>query len=143
MVWSEVLKSHKSDDWSTPIAFYDSLDLEFSFDFDPCPLKSDSKIALFEDWIGRVFCNPPYSNIYNFIEKGLIEIKKGNSKLIVYLLPSRTGSKWFHELVIKHNGEVRFIRGRLRFGNGKNSAPFDSIVVIFRGNLHEKKSFLL
>ena len=28
--------------------------------------------------------------------------------------------------------EVRFVKGRLKFGEGTNSAPFPSVVVIFR-----------
>lgn len=33
----------------------------------------------------------------------------------------------------KHRSEIRFVKGRLKFGNSKQAAPFPSMVVIFRG----------
>jgi site-specific DNA-methyltransferase (adenine-specific) len=84
-----------------------------------------------EEWNGRVFCNPPYSNIRDFLEKGRNEIEAGRAEVVVYLLPARTGTRWFHDLIL-HRGEIRFLRGRLRFGDASNVAPFDSMVVVFR-----------
>ena len=50
------------------------------------------------------------------------------------LIPSRTDTRWFHEYVYqKSNVEIRFIKGRLKFGGAKNSAPFPSMILIFRG----------
>lgn len=121
--------SHKTDDWSTPKEFYDILDKEFSFDMDPCPLRSEED-GLNKDWKGNIFINPPYSNIRKFIEKGLDEIHKGNAKTLVYLVPARTDTKWFHDLVYNKT-EIRFIKGRLKFGDSKNSAPFPSMVIIY------------
>lgn len=128
----KVLFSKKSDNWSTPPEFYAKLNEEFSFDFDPCPLNATHD-ALEDNfnWGGRVFINPPYSNIRAFIEKGLSELKKGNSELLVYLVPARTCTKWFHDLVY-HKAQIRFIKGRLKFGDGKNSAPFPSMLVIYQ-----------
>ena len=49
---------------------------------------------------------------------------------VVMLLPARTDTRWFHDYIYG-KAEVRFIRGRLKFGGSKNSAPFPSMVVIF------------
>ena len=125
--------SKQSDNWSTPRDFYNSLNREFNFHSDPCPLNSEHD-ALTENaiWAGNVFINPPYSNIRGFLEKGLSELKKGNAKVCVYLVPARTDTRWFHDLVY-NKAEIRFIKGRLKFGDSKNSAPFPSMVVIFKG----------
>lgn len=131
----EVLFSSKTDNWSTPKDLYNSLNNEFNFDFDPCPLRSKED-GLEIDWKGNIFINPPYSNVAPFLEKGVEELNKGNAKVLVYLLASRTDVKWFHKYIYnKPNVEVRFIKGRLHFGDSKNSAPFPSMIVIFRQNL--------
>ena len=129
----DVMFSKKTDDWSTPKDLYAELDKEFRFTFDPCPLKSEDRTSLlFKDWHGSVFVNPPYSNIGNFIEKAMLELKKGNAHTIVFLVPARTDTKWFHEHVLGRKAEIRFIKGRLKFGDRKNSAPFPSIVIVWR-----------
>lgn len=128
-MFNEALLSSKSDHWSTPLDFYLELDREFHFTFDPCPLLSKedgSKIK----WTGRVFCNPPYSKVKEFLKKGLYHLAAGDCELLVYLIPARTDTAWFHDYCNK--GEVRFLRGRLKFGGAKTNAPFPSMVVIFR-----------
>jgi phage N-6-adenine-methyltransferase len=131
----KVLFSKNSDDWATPKDFYDKLNLEFNFTFDPCPLNADFD-GLNIDWSGNVYINPPYSNIKGFLEKARGELNKNNCNLCVFLIPSRTDTKWFHEYIyIRDNVELRFIKGRLKFGNSKNSAPFPSMVVIMRSKL--------
>lgn len=128
----EILFSSKTDNWSTPKDLYEELNKEFNFNLDPCPLRSLTD-GLDIDWIGNIFINPPYSNITPFIEKGLIELKKGNAKICVYLLASRTDTKWFHNYFYNQpNVEIRFIKGRLKFGESKNSAPFPSMIVIVK-----------
>jgi site-specific DNA-methyltransferase (adenine-specific) len=88
--------------------------------------------GLEKDWSGnRVFCNPPYSNISTWVEKCYREGCKDNT-LVVMLIPARTDTRYFHDYIL-HRAEVRFVRGRLKFGDGKNSAPFPSMLVIFRG----------
>ena len=125
---SRSLFSKKSDDWSTPVSLYRELDSEFKFTDDPCPLGGVD--GLVRDWGTRVFCNPPYSNIKGFLEKARVEMEK-KTELAVFLVPSRTDTKWFHEYLY-HKAELRFIRGRLKFGESKNSAPFPSMLAIFR-----------
>lgn len=128
-MFNEALLSSKSDHWSTPPDFKAELHREFDFTFDPCPLMS-SENGLKVEWTGRVFCNPPYSDITGFLKKGLFHLASGDCALLVYLIPARTDTAWFHDYCQK--GEVRFLRGRLKFGGSKNSAPFPSMLVIFR-----------
>ncbi len=120
-----------SDNWKTPEAFYKALDAEFNFDFDPCPLTDKPKQnGLDIEWGKRCFVNPPYSELGAWIEKGFNEWQKG--KTVVMLIPSRTDTKAWHQYVVKAS-EIRFIKGRLKFGSSKNSAPFPSAIIIFRG----------
>ena len=135
-----VLFSSASEEWATPQAVYDKLNEEFHFTLDPCATKQNAKCATFftkqqngllQNWEGhRVFCNPPYGKIiYQWVKKAFEESRKPNTK-VVMLLPSRTDIMWFHEFIYK-KAQVRFIKGRLKFGNSNNSAPFPSMIVIF------------
>ena len=127
---NRVVFSSMSDHWSTPTSVYDALHKEFDFTFDPCPLGSaqdGSKIA----WKGRVFCNPPYSDIGGFIRRGLFHLANHDAELLVFLLPARTDMAWFHDYALGR-AEIRFIRGRLKFGGATNSAPFPSMVCVWR-----------
>lgn len=114
-------------DWQTPDAVYDQLDNEFHFDFDPCP-PDPSFDGLSVSWGKRNFCNPPYGReIGKWIRKGYDESIKG--KIVVFLIPSRTCSRWWHDYVMKAK-EIRFIKGRLKFKGATNSAPFPSCIVV-------------
>lgn len=130
MTLNAALFSSKSDHWFTPPDFYAELDKEFGFTFDPCPLQSEED-GLLRRWAGRVFCNPPYSKIPDFIRKALWHIHTKDVEFAVFLIPARTDTAWFHDF-IQGKAEVRFIRGRLKFGGAKLSAPFPSMVVVFR-----------
>lgn len=79
----------------------------------------------------RVFCNPPYSQIAAWVEKAYRESMQDGT-VIVLLIPSRTDTKYFHNFIYNRS-EIRFIKGRLKFGEAINSAPFPSMIVIFRG----------
>lgn len=130
-MFNRVMFSSATDDWSTPRDVYRTLDAEFGFDYDPCPLHADFD-GLQKEW-GRVnFVNPPYSDIKNWCRKAYYEWKKG--KTVVMLIPSRTDTKYWHDYIMKAS-EIRFICGRLKFGDSKNSAPFPSAIIIFRGEL--------
>lgn len=128
MTLSTVHFSSASDEWATPADVYAALDAEFHFDFDPCPLGGgvDGTAPLFVSWSNRtVFCNPPYSNIRPFLERAL------EADVAVFLIPARTDTRWMHQIVLPYAKEIRFIKGRLKFGDAKNSAPFPSMIVIF------------
>lgn len=130
MTYNRTLQRTRGPDhWSTPPATYDELNREFGFTFDPCPLMS-AEDGRKVKWAGRVFCNPPYSRIPEFLKKGLYHLANGDCELLVYLIPARTDTAWFHDYCVK--GEIRFLRGRLKFGGSDWSAPFPSMVVIFK-----------
>ena len=130
--------SSNSDIWATPQDFFNALKQEFNFTLDPCALPINAKCSKFytpeqnglkQDWSNEtVFCNPPYSNLKEWVEKASNEAKRGAKT--VMLIPARTDTKWFHEHIYNKH-EVRFIKGRLKFGDSKNSAPFPSMLVVF------------
>jgi len=123
-----------TDSHATPRALYDALHAEFAFTLDPCPLDESGtagaplwgKDGTRLSWRGeRVFCNPPYSDIAPWVAKCR------EAEVAVYLLPARTDTAWWHEHAINAD-EIRFIRGRLRFGAAKTSALFPSVVLVYR-----------
>lgn len=135
----DILFSSKSDEWETPQAFFDEINHEFNFDLDVCATDENHKCenyftqnGLENDWGGhRVWCNPPYSQIDKWVAKAFYETRKDNT-LVVMLIPSRTDTRYFHNYIYQRT-EVRFVKGRLRFGGAKENAPFPSMLVIFRG----------
>lgn len=136
--------NHK-DDWATPIAFYQALDSEFHFDFDPCPLHASFN-GLARPWGKRNFINPPYSQKLKeeFVIKAIREAQRG--ALCVMLLPVSTSTALFHNWIRPNAKEIRFLRGRLKFGGynakgepvnlpikgSKKTGQHDSMVVIFK-----------
>jgi len=119
-------------DWQTPKEFYKSLDDEFHFDFDPCPKNPDFD-GLEIEWGNCNFVNPPYGReIQKWVKKAYNEWRKG--KTVVLLIPSRTDTSYWHDYIMKAT-EIRFIRGRLYFDDGKGCAPFPSAVIVFRPDL--------
>lgn len=136
----KVLLSSKSIEWATPQGFYDKLNSEFHFTLDPCANETNAKCAKYytriedglkQDWGGEiVFCNPPYGReLGKWVRKCRMESWKPNTK-VVMLIPARTDTRWFHEHIY-NKAEIRFLKGRLKFGNSKASAPFPSMLVIF------------
>jgi phage N-6-adenine-methyltransferase len=142
-----VMFSKASDEWSTPQDFWDELNVEFMFEIDVAASADNYKVddyftmeddALKMDWGGLVcWLNPPYSKCREFIAKSVAEAKKGAT--VVCLVPSRTDTRWWHEHVWdreKHQPragvEIRFIKGRLKFGGATAGAPFPSVVIVFR-----------
>lgn len=129
-----------TNEWATPQTLFDELDREFSFNLDPCSTHENAKCkkhftiaddGLSQDWTGTVFMNPPYGReIGKWVKKAYEEAQKGAT--VVCLIPARTDTAYWHDYVMR--GEIRFIRGRLRFGSSNNSAPFPSAIVIFRGD---------
>lgn len=134
--------SSASEEWATPQDFFNELNKEFNFNLDPCATDDNHKCekyftkadnGLLQKWGGyNVFVNPPYGRVIGaWVEKAFNEAQEKDT-LIVMLLPARTDTKWFHNFIY-HKAEIRFIKGRLKFGGCKNSAPFPSMVVIFKG----------
>ncbi len=115
----------------TPDDLYNILDNEFHFDFDPCPQNSKFD-GLTISWKKSNYCNPPYNNQKAWIEKAYNESLK--NKTCVMLLPARTDTILFHNFIFKKAHEIRFIKGRLRFKQYTNNAPFPSMIVIFKND---------
>lgn len=138
---SKVAIKHQTDEWTTPRGLFESLDREFHFTLDPCcthdnylcdKYYTEEEDGLEQSWGGEtVFCNPPYSEAARWVEKAFYESRADNTT-VVMLLPSRTDTRYFHDFIL-HRSEIRFVAGRLRFGNSKSNAPFSSMIVIFRG----------
>ena len=132
----------KHGEFETPIDFFNKLDSEFHFTLDPCATRDNTKCSRFftkeddglnKDWSNEiVFCNPPYNNVSEWVEKSYNEAKYHNA-IVVMLIPSRTDTKWFHKYCLEN--EIRFVKGRLKFG--KDSAPFPSMLVIFKNKVTE------
>ena len=136
----KTLFSSKTGEWATPQEFYDKLDWRFGkFTLDPCATNDNHKTkkyytieenGLTQNWGGEnVFVNPPYRNLSEWVEKAYNESRKLRTK-VVMLIPARTDTKYWHNYVMKAT-EIHFIKGRLKFGDSKNSAPFPSAVVVF------------
>jgi site-specific DNA-methyltransferase (adenine-specific) len=131
---SALYSSHRQT-WRTPTSLYAELDREFGFTLDPCPFAPGAGHGLLESWIGeRVFCNPPYSACYAWVEKCWTEA--GHAQVVVALLPARTDTPWWHEYALRAD-EIRFIRGRLSYDDSGQRAPFPSVIVVWRGAVDE------
>lgn len=135
---TDVHFSSATDLWATPDDFYASVACEFPIGTDVCESPENAKArryftpqqdGLTVPWHGVCWMNPPYGRtIGKWVRKAYESSLNGAT--VICLLPSRTDTAWWHEYVMK--AEVRFIRGRLKFGGCKNPVPFPSALVIFR-----------
>ena len=138
----EVHYSSKSNEWATPQNLFDKLNDEFNFTLDPCATDENAKCSkyftieddgLSKDWSNDVvFMNPPYGReIKKWIKKAYEESLNGAT--VVCLIPARTDTTYWHDFIFGKTNDIRFLRGRLKFGNSKNSAPFPSAIVVYQG----------
>lgn len=126
-----------TDEWETPQDLFDALDIVFHFTLDVCATADNAKCeryytkeedGLNQKWDGVCWMNPPYGReIGKWVKKAY-----ESGCVCVCLLPARTDTKWFHDYVLG-KAEIHFIKGRLKFGNSKNSAPFPSMIVVYKG----------
>ena len=140
---------NNDDNYATPPELYNELNKEFNFDFDPCPYNEGDIVndGLKIDWGKSNFVNPPYSQKLKeqFIIKGIEEMKKGN--VSVFLIPVSTSTKLFHDYIKPNANEIRFLKGRVKFGKINDNGEFyyplnkygkvqsgtkDSMIVIFK-----------
>lgn len=138
------MMSSATVEWGTPQDFFDKLNAEFGFTLDVCATADNAKCARYfsshddglkQSWVGeRVWCNPPYGKgIGDWLMKcadAVMDIE--GPQLAVALIPARTDTKWFQDFVLPY-AELRWVKGRLKFGGSKNSAPFPSVVAVYRG----------
>ena len=132
--------SSKTDEWATPQEFYNKLNKEHHFTLDPCCTPQSRKCEKFytqEDdglsrsWRGEsVFINPPHSKISAWVKKARDEAAETDTK-VVMLIPARTDTKYWHDYIMTGAKEIYLIKGRLKFGESQNSAPFPSAVIVF------------
>lgn len=132
------LLSSQTDEWATPQDLFDELNGTFHFTLDPCATPENAKCAKFytkeqdglkQDWGGEViWCNPPYGReIGKWIQKCA-----EHRGVAVMLIPARTDTRWWHSYIGKNpDAHVYFIKGRLKFGNARNCAPFPSAIVVY------------
>jgi phage N-6-adenine-methyltransferase len=136
---TDVMFSSATDLWSTPQEYFDSVSKEFQFTLDVCALPENTKCqkffspeddGLLQQWEGVCWMNPPYGRVIGkWVQKAYKSAKAG--AVVVGLLPARTDTKWFHDYIYG-KAEIRFIRGRLKFGGCANSAPFPNMLVIWK-----------
>lgn len=129
----------QTPEWETPQNLFDELNRVYHFTLDPCATPHNAKCAHFftreqdglsQTWDGVVFLNPPYGRaIGKWMQKAYESSLKGTT--VVCLVPARTDTRWFHTYCLQ--GSITFLRGRLKFGNARSSAPFPSMLVVFPG----------
>lgn len=141
MTLNRGLLTSNSDEWTTPRWLFDKLDAIFHFDLDAAATAQNALCTHFFDkesngllqsW-GRyrsIFCNPPYSQIKLWAE--YIAAQSVSTSIIVALIPARTDTAWWNDFIVTAD-IIRFIRGRLRFGDAKSGAPFPSAVAVWLG----------
>ena len=145
------LFSSKDQTWETPQDLFDKLNNVFKFELDVCATDETAKCnkyftpeidGLKQEWRGTCWMNPPYGReIKKWIEKAYKESTKG--AIVVCLIPARTDTKYWHEYIFPYASEIRFIKGRLKFGNSTNSAPFPSTLVIFKNREESRKELIV
>lgn len=132
--------SSEKHTWETPQDFFDKLNNIFNFTLDSCAEDSTAKCniyytkeddALLQDWVGSVWCNPPYGREQvKFVNKALTESIKHTSTVVV-LIPARPDTKLWQDTIFPNSSQICFVKGRLKFGNAKDSAPFPCALVVF------------
>jgi phage N-6-adenine-methyltransferase len=137
-MFNESLFSSKTDEWSTPKQFFNEIVYKYGeFDLDPCCTADSAKAKKFytkeddglsKEWMGKVWMNPPYGKyIKDWMRKAYESSLNG--AVVFCLVPARTDTEWWHKYAMK--GDIIFIKGRLKFGGSKTSAPFPSVLIIF------------
>lgn len=133
--------SSESDEWATPPELLRPLDHAVGgFDLDPCSGAEERSIAtetyteeddgLAQRWHGRVWMNPPYSDVADWMEKAHLEALGDDVELVVTLVPARTSTQWYHNWATEA-AALCFLEGRLSFSDADNSAPFPSLITVF------------
>lgn len=130
-------RSSADDRWETPQDLFDELHREFRFQLDVCANSATAKCKRFftkqhdglaQEWTGVCWMNPPYgSTIDKWVEKARTSAEAG--AVVVALVPARTDTEWWWNNCL--HAEIRFLKGRLRFGGSGWNAPFPTAIVIF------------
>lgn len=146
--------SSASNEWETPAFLVRQLDKLFGpFDLDPCCTEENAKAVNFftvednglkQDWQGHnVFMNPPYGRqIGKWVRKAYEESLFGGCR-VTCLIPARTDTSYWHDVVLRDAYKILFIRNRIYFGDGTGRAPFPSAVVVYDVHLRERRGPIL
>jgi len=140
--WADA-KFHAGNDidgkhyWLTPPAIYATLNVEFNFDFDPCPHPLPAGFdGLRMSWGKSNYCNPPFGSIIShgrkkgptaWAKKAIAEMKRGNKTVLVFPI-----DKWILMLLaagaeVRNLGDVRWLStedGKAGPGTGRHIAAF-------------------
>lgn len=149
---NNALFSSKDQTWETPIELFNKLNQVFEFDLDVCAIPETAKCnnyftpqvdGLSQKWGDHCWMNPPYGREQiKWITKAYEE-SKNNNATVVCLIPARPDTKVWHNVVFKYAKAICFIKGRLKFGGSKDSAPFPSALVIFGNELNQEQEIVL
>ena len=149
---NDSLFSSKTQTWETPQDLFNKLNNVFNFNLDVCAVDETAKCknyftpeidGLTQEWRGYCWMNPPYGREQiNWIKKAKEESIKNNST-IVCLIPARPDTKVWHEIIFPNASAICFIKGRLKFSNSKDSAPFPSSIIVFGNELTEEQNLCL
>ena len=130
-----------NDEWTTPKWLFDWLKTRVPFMLDAAATHEnhlcdgyyhEGTNGLQQDWtdLGWTFCNPPYSNVGEWVEKAASEyIAHGRRSLL--LCPVRSDQDWWHQFVVEGVCDVEWYRGRISFGNSKGSAWMYNVNLVF------------
>lgn len=130
--------SSATDEWATPQDFFDAVHAEFQFEVDVCALPTSAKCeryfapeddGLAQDWRGTCWMNPPYGDEIKHWVKKAHDSALDNDATVACLVPARVDTGWWWDYC--RHAEIRFLRGRLRFGDSDTGAPFPSALVVF------------
>jgi hypothetical protein len=141
-----VLFTSESEEWYTPLAILEAVYeiYENNLQTDPCSpvdnpqTKADVHYTVEDDglkqiWNGKVFMNPPYGNVIgDWVSKAIDEYLNGGATEVIILVPARTDTTWFQSLV---SYPWCAVKGRLKFSESKNSAPFPSAIFYLGENV--------
>lgn len=145
MAISAAMFTSKTDMWDTPQEFFDKLNEQYHFDIDVCATPQNAKCTTFftpeqdglaQEWFGTCWMNPPYGRSISKWVRKAYESSIKNGATVVCLVPARTDTAWWHDYCMR--GDITFIRGRIKFGNSKDNAPFPSAVVVFK---HKEREY--
>lgn len=137
---NRALLSSVRHDYGTPRALFERYHRIYRFTLDACATKENAKCRRFftperdglkQKWTGRVWCNPPYCDLAEWVNKAQVSVSLGHCDVVVMLLPARTDTAIFHD-VIKPHGQIEFLRGRITFEGMESPAPFPSMIVVFK-----------
>lgn len=147
-------KGHTNDDFMTPQYIFEQLNMMFNFTADVAATKENKKCELFyskeenaleNNWYGRCFCNPPFSQKAEFIKKAFAEVMLGNCSICVMILPlnSMDTKAWHTYIEGKFHYEI--LKGRIAFIDPETKEPkkgnnSGTVIVYFRKRIEVKNA---